>query len=110
MSSVWLLNMVCKDIYTPRVLTGVAGSIFKVSLGAGNPDRIVICSVELLNEICDEKRFAKNPTAGGLAQVRTLLGDALFTALDGEENWGLAHRTLMPVLGPVAIGDMFDGT
>ncbi|KAF2650408.1 fatty acid hydroxylase [Lophiostoma macrostomum CBS 122681] len=84
------------------------GSIFKVSLGTGTPDRIIISSVELLNEICDEKRFAKNPTAGGLAQVRNLTGDGLFTALDGEENWGLAHRTLMPVLGPVAIGDMFD--
>lgn len=65
--------------------------------------------MELLNEICDEKRFAKNPTEGGLSQVRNLTGDGLFTALNGEVNWGMAHRILMPVLGPMSIGDMFEG-
>ncbi|KAF2792907.1 cytochrome P450 [Melanomma pulvis-pyrius CBS 109.77] len=84
------------------------GPIFKVSLGTGKPDRVIVCSAELLNEICDEKRFAKNPTAGGLSQVRNLTGDGLFTALDGEENWALAHRILMPVLGPMSIGNMFE--
>lgn len=87
----------------------ILGPIFKVSLGTGKPDRVVVCSAELLNEICDEKRFAKNPTAGGLSQVRNLTGDGLFTALDGEENWALAHRILMPVLGPMSIGNMFEG-
>jgi cytochrome P450/NADPH-cytochrome P450 reductase len=41
-------------------------------------------------------------------QVRNGTGDGLFTALLGEENWGLAHRILMPVLGPMSIGDMFE--
>ncbi|KAJ4288033.1 hypothetical protein N0V90_012049 [Kalmusia sp. IMI 367209] len=85
------------------------GSIVKVNLGTGKPDRISIGSVELLNEVCDEKRFVKMATAGGLVQVRNLTGDGLFTARDGEENWGLAHRILAPVLGPMMIGTMFEG-
>jgi hypothetical protein len=86
------------------------GPIYKVSTGAGTPDRIHVCSAELVNEICNEKLFIKNPSSGGLAQVRNGTGDGLFTALDGEENWGLAHRILMPALGPMSIGNMFEGT
>ena len=68
----------------------------------------MIGSQELVNELCDEKRFVKNPS-GPLKQVRNGVGDGLFTAFDGEENWGLAHRILMPAFGPMAIKDMFDG-
>ncbi|KAH8899814.1 bifunctional P-450:NADPH-P450 reductase [Thozetella sp. PMI_491] len=83
------------------------GPIFKLQPGAGVPSRVMVCSVELLNEICNEKVFAKSPRAGGLKQVRNLTHDGLFTALHGEENWGIAHRVLMPVLGSVAVKDMF---
>lgn len=27
---------------------------------------------------------------------------------DGEEEWGIAHRVLMPAFGPLAITNMFD--
>ncbi|PVH99192.1 putative cytochrome P450 oxidoreductase OrdA-like protein [Periconia macrospinosa] len=84
------------------------GQIYKIAPGPGQPDRIYVRSVALLNDVCDESRFVKNPNTGGLYQVRNGTGDGLFTALDGEENWALAHRILMPVLGPMAIGDMFD--
>lgn len=70
--------------------------------------RITIATQELLNEMCDEKRFIKQPS-GGLLQVRNGIGDGLFTAFSFEENWGLAHRILMPAFGPLAIRDMFDG-
>lgn len=48
-------------------------------------------------------------TAGALLEVRNGTGDGLFTARNGEENWGLAHRILAPVLGPMMIGTMFEG-
>ena len=84
----------------------IQGPIFKLNILG--QERIVIGSQELLNELCDEKRFVKNPF-GGLLQVRNGIGDGLFTAFDGEENWGLAHRILMPAFGPLAIKNMFDG-
>ena len=43
----------------------------------------------------DERRFRK-VISGGLYFVRALAGDGLFTARSDEENWGKAHRILMP--------------
>ncbi|MCJ1281918.1 hypothetical protein MMC26_001241 [Xylographa opegraphella] len=81
------------------------GPIFKLNI-AGN-ERLVASSYELLNELCDEKRFAKQPS-GGLLEIRNGAGDGLFTAFGDEENWGLAHRILMPAFGPMAIRSMYD--
>ncbi|PVG00114.1 bifunctional P-450/NADPH-P450 reductase [Serendipita vermifera] len=67
----------------------------------------VINSQRLAAEICDEKRFHK-VVAGGLRELRTLVGDALFTAEHGEPNWAIAHRILTPAFSPVNIKDMFD--
>lgn len=64
---------------------------------------------ELFDELCNEKRFIKQP-AGGLGELRHGLGDGLFTARFGEHNWEVAHRVLVPVFGPLAISKMFDGT
>ncbi|KZV98416.1 cytochrome P450, partial [Exidia glandulosa HHB12029] len=61
----------------------------------------------LVQEACDESRFVKS-TRGPLDQIRNLTGDALFTAHHDEENWGLAHRILMPAFGPASIRNMFD--
>lgn len=61
-----------------------------------------------MNEICDETRFKKN-VASGLQQVRNGVHDGLFTAYGPEEeNWGIAHRVLLPQLGPLAIRNMFN--
>lgn len=68
-------------------------------------ERYFIASAELLNELCDEKRFCKN-VAGPLEQVRNGVGDGLFTAYPGEHNWEIAHRTLVPAFGPIGIHDM----
>ncbi|KAI3319402.1 cytochrome P450 [Xylariaceae sp. AK1471] len=85
-------------------LAAVYGDIFKLDLVTRQT--VVISSYELFNEVMDESRFQKSPT-GPLVELRALLGDGLFTAHGHEENWGKAHRTLMPVFGPLAIRNMF---
>ncbi|CRG87032.1 NADPH-ferrihemoprotein reductase [Talaromyces islandicus] len=85
------------------------GPIFQLIAGPGKIPTLYVCSVELLNEICDETRFAKIPTRGPLFEVRNnLTHDGLFTASHGEENWGIAHRVLMPVFNGITIKNMFD--
>ncbi|MCJ1471761.1 hypothetical protein MMC13_000401 [Lambiella insularis] len=86
-------------------LADLYGPIFKLNI-LGN-ERIVVSSYELLNELCDEKRFAKSPNAA-LIQLRNGVGDGLFTAFNDEENWALAHRILMPAFGPMGIRNMYD--
>lgn len=62
-----------------------------------------------MDEVCDEERFAKKVSAG-LAEIRNGTHDGLFTAhVPGEENWGIAHRVLVPAFGPLAIRGMYDG-
>ncbi|KZT04430.1 cytochrome P450 [Laetiporus sulphureus 93-53] len=68
---------------------------------------IVVSSYELLNEVSDDKRFFKD-IGGSLEQVRNGVGDGIFTARPDEENWGIAHRLLMPAFGTTAIRGMFD--
>ncbi|HTM85530.1 MAG TPA: cytochrome, partial [Mycobacterium sp.] len=48
--------------------------------------KLYACSLELVEELCDESRFAKN-LMHSLARVRPLAGDGLFTAYHGEPNW-----------------------
>jgi cytochrome P450/NADPH-cytochrome P450 reductase len=68
----------------------------------------MLASHALINEACDEERFSK-VVAASLTQVRNGLHDGLFTAMGPQEkNWGIAHRVLMPALGPLAIRNMFD--
>jgi cytochrome P450/NADPH-cytochrome P450 reductase len=70
----------------------------------------IVSSQELVNEICDEKRFCKK-VGGGLTEIRAFAGDGLFTANTfpedvSEPNWGKAHRILMPAFGPKTIQSM----
>ena len=60
-----------------------------------------------MNEICDEKNFGKEVSAG-LKELRNGIHDGLFTAHNAEKNWGLAHRILVPAFGPLNITSMFD--
>ncbi|OBI02943.1 cytochrome [Mycolicibacter heraklionensis] len=57
--------------------------------------KLYACSLELVEDLCDESRFAKNPMRP-LERVRQLTGDGLFTAYHGEPNWQKAHDVLMP--------------
>lgn len=61
----------------------------------GGIRKLYACSLELVTELCDESRFAKNLTST-LARVRPLAGDGLFTAYHGEPNWQRAHDVLLP--------------
>lgn len=83
------------------------GPIYKLNLGGAT--RVIISSVELMDEICNEERFVKAVAGGPLMEVRNGIGDGLFTAHHGEKNWGVAHRILMPAFGPLSIQGMFDG-
>ena len=57
--------------------------------------KLYACSLALVEELCDETRFAKNLTES-LARVRPLAGDGLFTSYYGEPNWQKAHDVLLP--------------
>ncbi|MEU1130072.1 cytochrome P450 [Streptomyces sp. NPDC005900] len=52
-------------------------------------------SLELVEELCDETRFAKG-VGPALENVRGIAGDGLFTAYDDEPNWAKAHDILLP--------------
>ena len=68
---------------------------------------VFVSSQELVDELCDERRFDKKIHAS-LRNIRELAGDGLFTAYTDEPNWARAHRLLMPAFGPVGIRAMFD--
>lgn len=80
------------------------GPIFQLDMMQQHP--IFVCSQELADEVCDDKRFSKK-IGRALNQVRDFAGDGLFTAHSTEPNWAIAHRILMPAFGPKAIQDMF---
>ena len=86
-------------------LARIYGPIFRLTLG--DRDILVVSSQELVNELCDEKRFDKRVHAS-LFYIRAFAGDGLFTAYTQEPDWGKAHRVLMPAFGPASIRDMFD--
>ncbi|KAF7375722.1 Fatty acid hydroxylase [Mycena sanguinolenta] len=67
----------------------------------------LISSHELVNEVSNDSRFEKRVTHG-LAEVRNLTGDGLFTAQPEEPNWGIAHRLLMPAFGTIAVKGMLE--
>ncbi|PIL35108.1 cytochrome P450 [Ganoderma sinense ZZ0214-1] len=82
------------------------GDIYELSFFGDR--RIIVNSYKLTNEVCDDKRFPKTVN-GALDELRHGLGDALFTAYGPEEqNWGIAHRLLMPCFGTASIHNMFD--
>jgi cytochrome P450/NADPH-cytochrome P450 reductase len=81
------------------------GEIYRLRL----PGRTVVflCTRDLVHEACDEKRF-KKCISRPLAEIRNGIHDGLFTAREGEEAWGIAHRVLMPAFGPLPIQNMFE--
>ena len=86
------------NIYGPVVKITVLGS-----------ERIMVGGFDLFDELCDEKRFYKLPPKA-LQGGDPKAAKGLFTApSEYDEDWGQAHRILMPAFGPVAIQAMFDG-
>lgn len=69
------------------------GPLFYADFGVSR--RLYACSLDLVEELCDEKRFIKGIT-DRLDRFRPLAGDGLFTAYPGEPNWQKAHDVLLP--------------
>ncbi|PHH67527.1 hypothetical protein CDD80_769 [Ophiocordyceps camponoti-rufipedis] len=66
---------------------------------------VFVAGMELAEEICDEKRFRKF-VGGPIVEIRAAVHDSLFTAYDGEESWGIAHRIIAPYLQPDALAEL----
>ncbi|WP_084703900.1 cytochrome P450 [Phaeacidiphilus oryzae] len=56
---------------------------------------VFVWGAGLTADICDETRFAKH-VGLGVANLRPVAGDGLFTAYNHEPNWQLAHDILAP--------------
>ena len=56
---------------------------------------VFVWGAKLAAELADESRFAKH-VGLGVANLRPVAGDGLFTAYNHEPNWQLAHDVLAP--------------
>ncbi|MEU6122163.1 cytochrome P450 [Streptomyces sp. NPDC047123] len=56
---------------------------------------VFVWGAELAADMADESRFAKH-VGLGVANLRPVAGDGLFTAYNHEPNWQLAHDILAP--------------
>lgn len=63
---------------------------------------VMVSSLALVEELCDETRFDKS-VRGPLRQVRRFGGDGLFTARTREPNWAKAHNILLPAFSERAM-------
>lgn len=77
-----------------------------VALQLSGKRRIIVSSVELATELCNEKIFVKCLTPA-LVELRAVVSNALFTANTSELNWELAHRILTPAFNPLNLQNMF---
>ncbi|MFF2519708.1 bifunctional cytochrome P450/NADPH--P450 reductase [Streptomyces sp. NPDC058086] len=59
-------------------------------------EQVFVYDPDLVAEVCDETRFFKQIEKTPLHHVRDFAGAGLFTAHQHEEEWGMAHRVLMP--------------
>jgi unspecific monooxygenase len=72
---------------------GSLGPIFRRK--AFGKEIVFVWGAELAAELADESRFAKH-VGLGVANLRPVAGDGLFTAYNHEPNWQLAHDILAP--------------
>ncbi|MFE7929746.1 cytochrome P450 [Streptomyces sp. NPDC057456] len=72
---------------------GQLGPIFRRK--AFGREFVFVWGAELAADMADETRFAKH-VGLGIANLRPVVGDALFTAYNHEPNWQLAHDVLAP--------------
>lgn len=71
------------------------GEIFQITVLGHTV--VFVAGAALAGEVCDERRFRKY-VGGPIVEIRQAVHDALFTAFDHEEAWGVAHRICAPVL------------
>jgi cytochrome P450 len=63
---------------------------------------VIAWGADLVADLCDESRFAKH-VGLGVANLRPVAGDGLFTAYNHEPNWQLAHDILAPAFSRAAM-------
>ncbi|KAK0618291.1 cytochrome P450 [Bombardia bombarda] len=85
-------------------LAEIYGPIYSLNLVKRNV--IVVSDYNLIKEVCDDTLYEKYVT-GVQENVRLLTKNGLFTAYNDEEEWGIAHRTLVPAFGPIHVRKMF---
>ena len=90
-SSIWKLADVYGPIYSLNLVTRRS---------------IIVSNWELINEVCDDKRFEKAVT-GVQDSLRVFIKNGLFTSYNDEDEWGIAHRALVPAFGPLHVRKMF---
>ncbi|WP_406102802.1 cytochrome P450 [Streptomyces sp. NBC_01003] len=66
-------------------------------------EQVFVWDPDLVAEVCDETRFFKQIDKTPLAHVRDYTGAGLFTAHQHEEEWGMAHRVLLPAFSQRAM-------
>ncbi|MBV1854341.1 bifunctional cytochrome P450/NADPH--P450 reductase [Catellatospora tritici] len=76
------------------------------SLEIAGQENVFVYDPDLVTEVCDETRFGK-PIMPPLSHVRDYAGAGLFTAHQHEEEWGMAHRILMPAFSQRAMKNYF---
>ena len=86
-------------------LAAAHGPIFRLSILGRSI--VVVGGHDLVDELCDETRFAKK-NHRALENIREVVRDGLFSAYNDEPNWGIAHRLLTPAFGPLSIRGMFE--
>lgn len=86
-------------------LAKIYGPVFKIKV-FGN-QIVFIGNVNLLQEICDQRRFRKCVT-GPIVEMRHCANDCLFTAYDYEKSWGIAHRIMIPYVTVSGTDACFD--
>ncbi|MFE9880871.1 cytochrome P450 [Streptomyces sp. NPDC005784] len=66
-------------------------------------EQVFVYDPDLVAEVCDETRFFKQIEKTPLHHVRDFAGAGLFTAHQHEEEWGMAHRVLLPAFSQRAM-------
>ncbi|KAB5545746.1 cytochrome P450 [Coniochaeta sp. 2T2.1] len=88
-----------------KKLAETHGEIFKITVLGQTI--VFVAGAGLAEELCDEKRFRKY-VGGPIKEIRFSVHDALFTAYDDEESWGIAHRIIAPRLSQQAAAQWFE--
>ncbi|MBC7270013.1 MAG: cytochrome P450 [Streptomyces sp.] len=73
------------------------------SLDIAGIEQVFVTDPDLVAEVCDETRFFKQIEKTPLNHVRDFTGAGLFTAHQHEEEWGMAHRILLPAFSQRAM-------
>ncbi|WP_084959863.1 bifunctional cytochrome P450/NADPH--P450 reductase [Thermoactinospora rubra] len=66
-------------------------------------EQVFVYDPDLVAEVCDETRFFKQIDKTPLQHVRDFAGAGLFTAHQHEQEWGMAHRVLLPAFSQRAM-------